>query len=195
LICSLVSTHKRKGEILSLKEEVIHYEKASVTDALTGLLNRRGGEESINKHMARLRRTKASFSIIILDIDHFKSINDKYGHAIGDAVISGVGKVIQTSLRESDFAVRWGGEEFLICLPDTTLAGAIMVAEKLKDAIEIMDFGICGATASFGCAEVGDDDIEVVIARADMHLYIAKSRGRNCIFPRADDFFLGTDNV
>lgn len=173
--------------VLDLRQNMSYYEKAAATDALTGLLNRRGGEEYINTSMARSRRTKSTFSTIIMDIDHFKQINDKYGHSVGDMVISEVAKIIISTLRVADFAIRWGGEEFLICLPDTDLSGALLVAEKLRHVIDKHSFDNLKVTASFGCAEMGDDDFDIMVARADMHLYMAKSRGRNTVFPRRND--------
>lgn len=172
--------------ITGLMEMVTHFEQAAITDALTGLLNRRGGEEAISKHIARTRRLNGRFSLIVLDIDNFKQVNDRYGHSMGDMVISGIANTVRKNLRDADFAIRWGGEEFLICLPDTDLVGATCVAEKLRCAIEQIEFEFLKATASFGCAELGSDDFQVAIARADMHLYMAKSKGRNCVFPRIE---------
>lgn len=163
----------------------MHFEKAATTDALTGLLNRRGCEEAINVNIARTRRIKTAFSFILCDIDHFKSVNDKFGHSTGDMVITGVARALRENLRISDFAGRWGGEEFLVCLPDTDLAGAVLVAEKLRVAVERIDFDIPSVSISLGCAELGEDDFNVVLARADMNLYMAKSKGRNQVFPNS----------
>lgn len=161
------------------------FEYQAMTDALTGLLNRRGGEESIQKHIARSMRVKTAISFILMDIDNFKKINDRYGHATGDLVIGGVTNTIRNNLRTSDFGVRWGGEEFLICLPDTDLSGAITAAEKIRGIIEKLDFDITPVTVSMGCAELGEDPFHVALARADMHLYFAKSKGRNRVFPNS----------
>lgn len=170
---------------IELRDLMTHYEQQAMTDALTSLLNRRGGEDAIGRHIARCRRLETAFSVILIDIDHFKKINDRYGHSVGDLVISSVAKVIKETVRQSDLAVRWGGEEFLVCLPDTDLCGAITTAEKLRQAIEKTDLDITTTTASFGCAELGEDDFEVALARADMHLYMAKSKGRNRVFPNS----------
>ncbi len=166
-----------------LQEKLVIYERAASTDALTGLLNRRGMEDSIQSHLARSRRLKTAFSFVLCDIDHFKAVNDKFGHAVGDVVLVGVSKALRETLRQSDFAGRWGGEEFLVCLPDTDLAGAIMAAEKLRVAVERLDFEAPSVTISLGCAELGEDPFEVAFARADMNLYLAKSKGRNQVFP------------
>lgn len=173
---------ERTNELVQL---VTHYEKQAMTDALTGLLNRRGGEEAIKPHIARSLRVKTAMSFILLDIDHFKMINDKYGHGVGDGVIAGVANIIKVNLRTSDFAVRWGGEEYLVCLPDTDLSGAIVAAEKLRAAVERVDFGTPTVTISLGVAELGTDPFELALARADMHLYFAKSKGRNQVFPNS----------
>lgn len=169
----------------ALEEKVVHYEMVASTDALTGLLNRRGIEAAISPHIARSKRLGTAFSFILCDIDHFKSVNDKFGHSTGDMVIAGVAKSIRETIRAADVAGRWGGEEFLICLPDTDLAGAIMTAEKLRLTVERIDFDIPSVTISLGCAELGEDPFHLALARADMHLYMAKSKGRNQVFPNS----------
>lgn len=168
-----------------LESLMAQYEQQAMTDALTGLLNRRGGEEAIEKNIARSLRIKTAISFVLMDIDHFKKVNDRYGHATGDLVISGVTNALRENLRTADFGIRWGGEEFLICLPDTDLSGAIHVAEKLRSIIEKLDFDITPITVSLGCAELGGDSFHVALARADMHLYFAKSKGRNQVFPNS----------
>lgn len=166
-----------------LEEKVQVYEVRATTDALTNLLNRRGGEETIHAQIARAKRLRMPISFVLIDIDHFKNINDKHGHAVGDAVISGVSAVIRSNIRVSDIAARWGGEEFLVCLPDTDLAGAIHVAEKLRQSIESLDLNTPSVTASLGCSELGDEPLNLALAIADMNLYLAKSKGRNQVFP------------
>lgn len=175
--------HRVTQRTVELKEKVEIYEKQATTDALTGLLNRRGGELSMNAQLARCKRQQSPISFVLCDIDNFKNINDKHGHSTGDLVISGVASSLRDTLRVSDIAIRWGGEEFLVCLPDTDLVGATLVAEKLRKGIEKIDLDIPSVTASFGCAELGDDSFQVALAMADMNLYIAKSKGRNQVFP------------
>lgn len=169
-----------------LEERMSAFEQVAMTDALTGLLNRRGGEEAILPHIARSRRIGTAISFVLVDIDHFKNINDTYGHAIGDRVLEAVAHTIKHNLRVADFAIRWGGEEILVCLPDTDLAGSVLVAEKLRMAIALIDLEAkkLTITASFGCAEMGDDDFPVVLARADMQMYLAKAQGRNRVCPQ-----------
>lgn len=167
-----------------LTKTIRRLEDEAVTDALTGLLNRRGAEDLINKNIIRCRRMKTPTSFIIVDLDHFKSINDTYGHASGDIVLASVAEAIQTHVRTTDITARWGGEEMLVCLPDTNLSGALFVAEKLRKIVESLCFeGDIQVTASFGCSELGSEELNHVLARADMNLYIAKARGRNCVFP------------
>ncbi len=168
-----------------LVELVHHYEQQAMTDALTGLLNRRGGEESIQHHAARCVRVKTAMSFVLVDIDNFKKVNDKYGHAAGDQVISGVANILKKVVRTADFVIRWGGEEFLVVLPDTDLAGAITTAEKLRVAVAMLDIeSAMPVTISLGCAELGEDQFHIALARADMNLYLAKSKGRNQVFPK-----------
>lgn len=169
-----------------LEEKMTAYEQAAMTDALTGLLNRRGGEEAISPHIARSRRIKTAMSFVLVDIDHFKRVNDVHGHAMGDKVLEAVASTIKQNLRTSDLAIRWGGEEVLVCLPDTDLSGSLLVAEKLRTAIAAIDLEArkLEITASLGCAELGDDAFAVALARADMQLYLAKSQGRNRVCPQ-----------
>lgn len=171
-----------------LNKMVKRLEDEAITDALTGLLNRRGAEDLIQKSVSRCRRTKTTASFIIVDLDHFKKINDTYGHASGDLVLSAVATALSSNVRAADITSRWGGEEMLICLPDTNLSGALFVAEKLRKKIEGLRFdGDIRVTASFGCSELGAEELNHVLARADMNLYIAKARGRNCVFPEIED--------
>lgn len=176
---------------VALVEQMSVFEQQASTDALTGLLNRRGAEAAISHHIARSRRLGSPISFLLLDIDHFKSVNDRYGHATGDVVISTVAASIRGNLRAADFAARWGGEEYLVCLPDTDLIGAILVGEKLRKGVERIDFDPTpSVSVSVGCAELGDDDFKVVLARADMSLYLAKSAGRNRVVPEIEQNML-----
>lgn len=172
-----------------LRELVKKYEIESLTDPLTGLLNRRGGEQAITQNVYRSRRVRTSFSFLAIDLDFFKRVNDTYGHAVGDIVLSTVSRTIVAHLRTADFAIRWGGEEMLVCLPDTDRNGASLVAEKLRQLIQELRFesGL-SITASFGVAEMMlEEEIQIAIARADLNLYIAKARGRNSVFPLVDE--------
>ena len=157
-------------------------EQRAASDALTGLPNRRAADEAIMRMIAQAGRTITPLSAVLLDLDHFKLVNDRHGHDRGDRVLAMIGQVLTTSLRASDFAARYGGEEFLILLPDTDRGGAVELAEKLRRTIaqtEIQELG--SLTASFGIATMPDDAVEPeqLIRKADRALYAAKAGGRN----------------
>ncbi len=150
-------------------------------DALTGLLNRRSGIPRLEKELSRSVRYGSPLSLVIFDIDHFKDVNDNYGHAQGDAVLRDLSRLANRDLREHDMLARWGGEEFLLMLPATDLAGAGMRAERLRNQIaEASLGGKHRVTISAGVAQLkrgmGIDDL---LAYADRALYAAKERGRN----------------
>jgi diguanylate cyclase (GGDEF)-like protein len=157
--------------------------RLSQEDHLTGLSNRRRITQLLEQEIRRVMRCGDAFSVILIDIDHFKSVNDQFGHQVGDAVLKKIADVIRTGIRASDAVGRWGGEEFMVLLPQTDTAGGISLAEKLLRRIETTDFGEVGhRTASFGVASFDQsDDIESLVARADAGLYAAKKRGRNRI--------------
>ena len=171
-----------------LKSEVkrrIQAEKAALelahTDQLTGLLNRHGCDELIRQAIARKQRHGTAVSLIILDIDHFKRINDEFGHKVGDDVLKALAKALGPLLRETDYLVRWGGEEFLVLLPDTGLDAAARVAEKLRVALAAMRApGLPAITISLGVAELNSDEaFNSWYQRTDQALYRAKESGRN----------------
>lgn len=159
----------------------------SVRDALTGCFNRRHALEVIDGELRRARRSHMPLSLVMFDIDHFKQVNDRYGHLAGDAVLAAVGARMKAVLRNSDLKCRYGGEEFLILLPDTPVAGARHVAETLRKEIAqrpiLWNEDTISATASFGITAItpGEVDPLVIMARADSALYRAKEEGRNCV--------------
>lgn len=180
--------HLVEARVVARTRELVvqmsEYEQQASTDALTGLLNRRGGESAITNHIARSQRLGSPISFLLVDIDKFKDINDRFGHATGDTVISSVASCLRENVRASDVVVRWGGEEYLICLPDTDLSGAVNAAEKIRG--QVLNIEISGSikvSVSIGCSALGQDDFTVALARADMNLYFAKSKGRNRVFP------------
>lgn len=183
---------------VSLKNAALFREvhEHSVRDALTGCFNRRHALEVIDGELRRARRSHMPLSMIMFDLDHFKRINDQYGHLAGDAVLAEVGARMKAVLRGSDLKCRYGGEEFLILLPDTPLAGACHVAETLRRAIEeqpvIWNETAVAVTASFGVTPItpGEVDPLAIMARADEALYRAKAEGRNCV--RNDDAEVGS---
>ena len=159
----------------------------SVRDGLTGCATRAHGMAVIESELSRARRSKLPLSLLMLDLDHFKQINDRFGHLCGDAVLAAVGERMKAVLRGSDLKCRYGGEEFLVLLPDITLVGARRVAELLRSKLEgspvRWNESAVPVTASFGVTGVtpGELDINAIIGRADAALYRAKESGRNRI--------------
>jgi diguanylate cyclase len=156
----------------------------SQTDGLTKLLNRPAWEEAAGMELGRCRARGDTASLLMLDIDHFKAINDRHGHPAGDAVLRAVARILRDTMRDEDLPGRYGGEEFCIVLPSTGAAGAAVAAERLRARIEgaVLErrLGI-RATVSIGFAELvpADADCAAWIARADRALYAAKAAGRN----------------
>ena len=151
------------------------------TDPLTGLGNRRTLDETLKHQFAIRQRYDTGFSLAIFDIDLFKSVNDEHGHLHGDRVLQSVARVIDRCIRESDTVIRYGGEEFVVILPEIDLQDACIFADRLRWAVE--QASDVPVTISGGVAEaIDDDDSRTVIARADSALYSAKSAGRNCVF-------------
>jgi two-component system cell cycle response regulator len=153
------------------------------TDALTGLANRRHADDRLAYEIARARRNKQALSIALCDVDHFKHINDSCGHLMGDEVLVRIGKTIARSLRTVDIAGRWGGEEFMLVLPDTPIEGARVAVERIRAAIEAhgaIPNGPSRVTLSAGVTSfVEGDEAETMVRRADAALYRAKENGRN----------------
>lgn len=153
----------------------------AITDSLTRAFNRRQMETLVHDEVERAQRYHQPMSIIILDIDHFKAVNDNYGHPAGDKVLQQISEILAGSLRQSDSLGRWGGEEFLILLPQIHIVAAASVAEKLRLAVYSTNFGLkAPVTISLGVAELrADESAGDWITRADKALYLAKDRGRN----------------
>lgn len=159
-------------------------ELLATTDTLTGLFNRRKMHELINQEVVRYQRDKKSFLLVITDIDHFKQFNDNYGHDCGDYVLKQVSQLMKDSLRQQDIVARWGGEEFLIMLPETELEGGVQAIEKLRETMantvyeyEANTFSV---TMTFGVTVYdGSCDVDGCIKRADEMLYAGKRGGRN----------------
>jgi diguanylate cyclase (GGDEF)-like protein len=169
---------------LSLMRELLHARRDANHDALTGLFNRRAAAERLVLERARAERQRAPLSVLMLDIDHFKRINDRCGHAAGDGVLLAVADVLRHELRASDLGVRHGGEEFLVILPGDSAAQAFEVAERIRGEVAQLAVPLDGDTASItisvGIATFnGSESDEQLIARADAALYRAKQGGRN----------------
>ncbi len=159
-------------------------DSAAHTDFLTGLSNRRDVRERLEIELGRARRHHGSVSVILADIDGFKAVNDQHGHEAGDLVLTEVAHRLKIGLRREDLCARWGGEEFLFCLPETSLADAIHVAEKLRSRIASAPIEYRGteihATISLGVAEArGNSPVDDVIRAADEALFAAKRGGKN----------------
>jgi diguanylate cyclase (GGDEF)-like protein len=159
----------------------------SLRDGLTGCVNRTHAVEVIETELRRARRSQLAVSIIMFDIDYFKGINDRHGHLCGDAVLSAVGSRMRSVLRGSDVKCRYGGDEFLVLLPETPLDGARRVADTLRrefaDMAIVWNEETLTITTSFGVAmaEANETKAEALIGRADAALYRAKNQGRNCV--------------
>jgi diguanylate cyclase (GGDEF)-like protein len=149
-------------------------------DALTGLANRRALEEILAAEISRAQRFAHQLAVVLLDLDRFKEINDSFGHAAGDVMLRAVSRLLTSLARQGDTVARWGGEEFVVVLPETDLAGARRFAERLRRTIEAHAVGDMKTSASCGVATMlPDDSVEALLSAADQALYLAKSNGRN----------------
>lgn len=169
-------------DITKLKEKSNLLEYQASHDKLTGLFNRNRFDEIYTKEIKRTKRYNNELSIIIFDIDDFKMVNDTYGHQVGDEVLKEIAKITLNGVREQDINVRWGGEEFLILLPQTNITGAVTVASKIKSAIKehIFTDKSLKITASFGVSQLLEEDDEIsLISRSDKLLYEAKKTGKD----------------
>ena len=160
-------------------------EQLARTDPLTGLANRRHTLERLHEEVLRVQRARLTFALVLVDLDHFKRINDTHGHACGDRVLVHVAEVLAVTVRALDIAARWGGEEFLLVLPATDCAGAVTVAEKARarlaaGAVVWQDHEV-RVTATFGVAECADGDLDACLRAADAALYRGKKAGRNTV--------------
>ena len=155
-------------------------------DPLTGAFNRRHLMDELERHFQVMARYGISFSVIILDIDHFKLINDTFGHQVGDHVLTGLTRQLEEDLRDIDIFGRWGGEEFLCILPNTQLPEAAYCAERLRAGLEstrlVTTFPEQVITASFGVGtSQPEETTDTLLQRIDARLYAAKAAGRNCV--------------
>jgi len=149
-------------------------------DALTGLANRRALEEILAAEISRAHRFTHQLAVVLLDLDRFKEINDSFGHGAGDVMLRAVSRLLTSLARQGDTVARWGGEEFVVVLPETDLAGASRFAERLRRTIEAHSVGEMRTSASCGVATMlPEDDVEALLGAADQALYQAKSNGRN----------------
>jgi len=191
LVFSLLGLSRLLLAIRSSQEQLT---RLATTDALTGLANRRHALAEIDREWRRVVRTRSPLALLMIDIDHFKSINDRHGHAVGDEVLVAVATRCRGALRAIDLCGRLGGEEFVVMLPETDRAGAIATAERLRSEVGATpvttDAGPVGVTISLGIAvaapgadteEPGSRTAHALLQRADRALYRAKADGRDCV--------------
>lgn len=155
----------------------------SITDSLTNVYNRRHFDSILDKELKRQNRTKLPLCLCMLDVDNFKKLNDTLGHLQGDLVLKEVANIIKNTIRETDEIGRWGGEEFCIILPNTSLDPAIILIERVRKNIENFDFlTSMKITCSFGIAQINEnEDADSLIKKADTAMYLAKNSGKNRI--------------
>ncbi|SEF74406.1 GGDEF domain-containing protein [Marinobacterium lutimaris] len=170
----LVFAYRRHREIGKLVEQ-------ANTDVLTGIFNRRRGMELLAREVRRSHRYHRHLSVILCDIDHFKQINDQFGHPVGDRVLQSFARLASARVRDLDLIARTGGEEFMVIATETSGAGAVELAERLRSAVETTSFGVERAvTASFGVSQLRPgESYAALMQRADERLYWAKRGGRN----------------
>ena len=178
--------------VLVLREQVLELvmrlRMLASHDSLTGALNRGAFEQRLDAELARAQRTGTTLALVVFDVDHFKSINDRFGHAAGDDALREIGGAVCGGMRRSDVFGRLGGEEFALLLPDTEMAGAAVVADKLRRSLAERAVAGAALTVSFGVAEVrgGDAAAREVFVEADRALYAAKRQGRDRVV-RSDE--------
>ncbi|NJD56860.1 MAG: diguanylate cyclase [Nitrospirae bacterium] len=167
-------------------------EMLSSVDALTGLLNRRMLYDRLHHEIERVRRYNVDLAMMFCDLDSFKEINDTHGHSVGDEVLKRIAGILKTSLRTSDIIGRYGGDEFLVVLPQTSLKGAHDLAERIRASVQGMRYEVCegqsvGTTVSIGVTYYagGEPDVDALINRIDTALYVSKKAGKNQVYSLA----------
>ncbi|MES2098402.1 MAG: GGDEF domain-containing protein [Pseudomonadota bacterium] len=168
--------------LLVVARMVRRLRQRSLRDALTGLLNRRALAPLLRRQVGRLRRYGETYAVLMVDVDHFKQINDSFGHAVGDAALIDLARLMREAARDVDHIVRMGGEEFCLLLPHTGLDGALRLGDRLREVVCGADANACvPMTVSVGVAvaQSPDEPADAVIARADAALYRAKATGRD----------------
>ncbi len=174
------------GNVEALYHEEIY--RLTILDGLTGVHNKRFFLEFLERELARAKRHERPLSLAMLDLDHFKRVNDTHGHLAGDTTLKRVAHVIQERVRRDELLARYGGEEFSVVLPETDMKGAQTLGEMVRQQIEALSFTFDGqeirVTVSIGIATLGpSQDVDGLIREADAQLYRAKSAGRNRVFP------------
>jgi diguanylate cyclase (GGDEF)-like protein len=177
-------------DIQKQREMQDRLERLATCDDLTGLANRRQFLAALEREMERVRRYQRSLCVAIVDVDHFKSVNDGHGHAAGDQVLRALADVLAATVRDVDAVGRLGGEEFGLMLPESDLSSAVKVAERVRQAVAAMTLDVegesLGVTVSVGLAQTTPDcDMKGLLARADAALYTAKRNGRNRVIAQS----------
>jgi len=186
ILIGFLSEYYRFRSHKELSDINLEKQQQANTDVLTGLPNRRFIESCYIKHLQELKNTQEPLTLVMIDIDHFKNVNDTYGHDIGDEVLCFIAQHLKDNLRKNDVAVRVGGEEFLLFLPQTSLKNSIRVADKIRLLIQRNTFKhkniSINVTASFGLSRYEQtNELDSAIKLADQQLYKAKESGRNCV--------------
>jgi len=182
---------------MALREKAGEYAQLSITDPLTGLLNRRYIEERLTEEINRSERSGEPVSFMMLDVDEFKSYNDRYGHPAGDEALEMIGQILRENLRGADVAARYGGEEFSVLLPETNTEEAQAIAERIRRHVEETKFPKRKVTTSIGIASLGGNvnSVRELISAADTALYQAKRAGRNNVKVYSDSTVDAGENV
>jgi len=176
-------------DLKQLQQDLEKSQQEAQTDVLTSLLNKRGFEKRFELERIRAKQNEISFSLIMVDIDHFKKVNDSFGHLVGDSLLKSIANLLKSHLRKNDIASRYGGEEFLILLPETGIQGAKAAAQKIRDTLATKEWKLKETgkpmgkiTVSMGIALYKlNEPEEALIKRVDDALYLAKNRGRDQI--------------
>lgn len=176
-------------DLRQLQQDLEKSQQEAQTDALTSLLNKRGFEKRFELERIRAKQNETPFSLIMVDIDHFKKVNDTFGHLVGDSLLKSIAAMLKSQLRKNDIASRYGGEEFLILLPETGIDGAKAAGQKIRDILASKEWKLKETGETMGKITVSmgialyklNEPEEVLIKRVDDALYIAKNKGRNMI--------------
>lgn len=181
---ALAAANARQEKLLiSLRATTDKLEQQNREDALTGLYNRRHMDEFLAREHARASRHGAALTVALMDVDHFKAVNDNFSHQVGDATLKALGKILPRQVRALDMVARYGGEEIFLCFPDTNLDQAMLVCERARAAIENHNWSDIApglaVTVSFGVAQKASENTEQLLIRCDQQLYRAKNSGRN----------------
>jgi diguanylate cyclase (GGDEF)-like protein len=187
-LAALQALSRQVIALLEMRRLVSELETISTTDGLTGLRNRRAFDEKLLDEHQRNTRSQQPFSLLLVDVDHFKAYNDDFGHQAGDDALGEIARIMQYTVRAYDMAARYGGEEFAVILPNTEKKGAMELAERLRRAIERAEWQNRKITVSIGVATIGlGQSVPLLIEQADRALYTAKERGRNRVVDADDD--------